>query len=119
MVEIHLQPPNPFDFRVPDDWPRWKRRFQQFCEGSGLTESAPTKQVCTLPNCLGEEAEVVLTSINAMDDDYKDYSRIIEKFDSYFQVQRNVIYECTRFNRRSQQPGESEELYITALVNAP
>ena len=28
MAAIQLQPPNPFDFKQPDEWPRWKRRFE-------------------------------------------------------------------------------------------
>ena len=46
-AEIHLQPPEPFNFRNPDDWPCWKRRFQQFREASGLDKATETKQVNT------------------------------------------------------------------------
>ena len=37
------------------------------------------------------------------------------KFDKYFKVRRNTIFERARFNRRSQQEGESAEQYITKL----
>ena len=30
MAKIRLQPPDKFDFKKPDDWSHWKRRFQQF-----------------------------------------------------------------------------------------
>ena len=30
MASIRLAPPEPFDFSKPDEWPRWKRRFEQF-----------------------------------------------------------------------------------------
>ena len=115
MAEIRLQPPEPFNFRNPDDWQRWKRRFQQFREASGLDESAQTKQVSTLLYCLGEEAEAVLASTNATDEDRKDYKKVVEKFDSFFKVRKNVIYERARFNRRSQQSGETSEQFIMAL----
>ena len=39
MAQIRLEPPEPFNFRKPDDWSRWKRRFQQFREASGLSEA--------------------------------------------------------------------------------
>jgi len=29
-AQIRLQPPDPFDFKTPDYWPRWRRRFEQF-----------------------------------------------------------------------------------------
>ena len=39
----------------------------------------------------------------------------MSKFDAFFKVRRNVIYERARFNRRSQQPGETSEQFIMAL----
>ena len=101
MAEIRLQPPDAFNFRNPDDWPRWKRRFQQFRGASGLDEQSGTKQVSTLLYCLGEEAESVLTSTSTTADDRKDYETIVGKLDSFFQVRRNVIFERARFNRRN------------------
>ena len=43
MAEICLQPPDPFNFKVPDDWPRWRRRFEQFRSALGLKEAAASK----------------------------------------------------------------------------
>ena len=117
MAGIRLVPPEPFNFRNPDDWQRWKRRFQQFREASGLDESTESKQISTLLYCLGEEAEAVLASTNATDEERKEYQEVLDKFDSFFQVRRNVIYERARFNRRSQQSGETAEQYIMALYD--
>ena len=107
MSEIRLQPPGPFNFCDPDDWPHWKRWFQQFRVVSGLAEVDTSKQISTLLYCLGEEAEAVLSSTNVTADDRRKYDRILAKFDEYFQVRKNVIYECARFNRRNQKSGES------------
>ena len=117
MAEIRLQPPEPFNFRNPDDWQRWKRRFQQFREAAGLDESAQTKQISTLLYCLGEEAEAVLTSTNATAEERKDYKKVLDKFDSFFKVRKNVIYERARFNKRNQQSGETAERYIMVLYD--
>ena len=117
MAQIRLQPPDPFNFRDPEDWPRWKRRFQQFRVASGLVEEDAVKQISTFLYCLGEEAEAVLTSTNATEDDRKDYDLVLAKFDGFFQVRKNVIYERARFNRRNQLSGETAEEYIMVLYN--
>ena len=117
MAQIRLQPPDPFNFRNPDDWPRWKRRFQQFREASGLSEAAALKQTSTFLYCLGEEAEAVLSSTNATAEERADYDSVLAKFDSFFRVRKNVIYERARFNRRDQQSGETAEQYIMALYD--
>ena len=115
MAEIHLETPEPFNFRNPDEWQRWKRRFQQLQEASGLAEAAASKQASTLLYCIGEEVESVLASTNATEEDRRDYVRIFGKLDDFFQVRKNVIYERARFNRRNQHSHETSEQYIMTL----
>ena len=108
MAGIRLQPPEPFNFRNLDDWQCWKHRFQQYREASGLDESTESKQVSTLLYYLhvGE---------NATDEERKEYEKVLDKFDYFFQVRRNVIYERAKFNRSNQQSGETAEQYIMVL----
>ena len=37
MTSLRLDPPAPFDFKQPDEWCRWQRRFEQFRLASGLS----------------------------------------------------------------------------------
>ena len=71
----------------------------------------------TLLYCLGEQAEAVLTSTNATADERKDYATDLAKFNGFFKVRKNVIFERARFNRRTQREGESAEDYIVALYD--
>ena len=115
MARHNLAPPDSFNFRNPDDWPRWKRRFEQYRVASGLSDDSPEKQVNTLLYCLGEQAEAVLTSTNTSAEDRKLYDTVITKLDGFFKVRKNVIFERARFNRRNQQQGDSAEQYIIVL----
>ena len=64
-MAFQIQPPNPFNFKHPDNWPKWKQRFEQYFHASGLAASKDKKrQVSTLLYCLGEDAEDVLSSTN-------------------------------------------------------
>eukprot|EP00731_Ephydatia_muelleri_P028828 Em0020g472a len=117
MASIRLAPPEPFDFSKPDEWPRWKRRFEQFRFASGLSEEDNQRQVCTLLYCLGEGAEDVLSSTNISGDERKAYSAVLKKFDDFFQIRKNIIFERARFNRRDQLDGETADEYISALHN--
>ena len=112
---ITLSPPPPFDFKKPDEWTKWKRRFEQFMSASGLNKEDETRQVSTLLYCLGEEAEDVLVSTNITDESRKKYADVMAKLDSYFKVRRNLVFERAKFNRRDQREGESAEEYITEL----
>ena len=117
MASLCLQPPTAFNFRTPDEWPRWKKRFEQFRLASGLSVEAEEKQVSTLLYCMGEDADDTLTSTHITADERKQYQAMIAKLDEFFQVRRNVIFERARFNRRVQKEGESVEKFITSLYN--
>ena len=84
MARLQLQPPEQFDFKNPDEWPRWSKRFEQFRVASGLSDESDTRQVCTLLYCLGNEAEDVLRSTNISEEDQKKYKEVREKFDAFF-----------------------------------
>ena len=103
MTTLRLQPPEPFNFRNPDEWYRWKRRFEQYRTASGLSDENQVRQVSTL------------LSTGILEEDRKKYDKVVEKLDAFFKVRKNVIYERARFNQRNQGEGESVECYITAL----
>ena len=51
MANLRLSPPDCFD--KPDEWHRWKRRFEQFRLASGLSSEDDKRQISTLLYCLG------------------------------------------------------------------
>lgn len=113
MAQLQLQPPEPFNFRHPDDWPRWRRRFEQFrvVSGLGASENEP-QQISTLLYCLGEEAEAVLASTWISEDERKKYDST-----KLFKVRRNIIFDRARFNRRNQQESETAETELYTLAD--
>ncbi|KAL5510072.1 hypothetical protein EMCRGX_G005545 [Ephydatia muelleri] len=53
MSTLRLQPPESFDYSKSDGWPRWRRRFEQFRNASGLSsDKDDVRQVSTLLYCL-------------------------------------------------------------------
>ena len=83
----------------------------------GLSKESEERQVNTLLYCLGEEAEDILTSTNISDDDRKQYAMVMEKFDHFFRVRKNVIIERAKFNKRTQLPDEPAKQFIASLYN--
>ena len=112
---VSLQPPAAFRFNLSDEWAKWKQRFEQFRQASGLSAQSEARQVSTLLYTLGEDSEDVLSSTNISSDDRKSYSTVMEKLNDFFKIRKNVIYERARFNRRVQLADESVEHFITNL----
>jgi len=88
MAAIQLQIPDCFDFKNPDEWPRWRKRFDEFRIGSGLSSQSDDRQINTLLYCLG--AEDILTSTGISDEDRKKYEQVLAKFDSFFQPRKKI-----------------------------
>ena len=58
-----------------------------------------------------------MISTNATEEEHKVYGTVMGKFDAFFQVWRNIIFERAWFNRRNQQTDKSSKQYITALYS--
>lgn len=112
MASVKLQPPPPFPFHKPDEWTKWRKRFAQFRLASGLSKESVERQISTLLYTMGEEADDILMSTNISEADQQVYSKVLDKFDAFFQVRKNVIFERARFN---QWYAESVEQFITSL----
>ena len=64
---------------------------------------------------MGEAAEGTLLSAGISSEGKKKINSVIAKFDTFFQVRRNIIFECACFNCCSQGQNESIEQFITSL----
>ena len=62
---------------------------------------------------MGVNAVDALATTSISDDDKKDYSKVMRKFNYYFKVQKNTIIDRANFNLASQLPGETAEQIIT------
>ena len=115
MTTYGIKPPESFDVHHPENWTKWSKRFEQFRVASGLSGAVAAKQVSTFLYCFGESAEDLLSAMGATDADRATYAGIKERFDTYFKVRHNAVYERACFNRRIQQQGESAEDFIVAV----
>ena len=79
------------DFSRPQGWTTWKARFERYRTLSKLDKEAAECQVSTLLYSMGAEAEAIFAALPLSDDDRKDWTKVIEAFDTYFQptIKRN------------------------------
>ena len=115
MACFQVTPTDQFDFKKPADFEKWFVRFERFKTASGLSEKTQEQQVNALVYCMGKEADDVLKLFGLSDEQQKVYTAVTEKYVNYFNVRRNTILECARFNLRKQEEGESVDQFITSL----
>ncbi len=91
-TNVPLLTPEKFNFKNPDGWQKWKRRFEQFLSASGLSSKEDERKASTLLYCLGEEAENVLTSTNITEAQRKSYSLPWMFIDPLYQLPSAILY---------------------------
>ena len=84
---IHTESCN---FWKPNEWSRWWKCFEDFRITSGLAAEAEEYLVNTLLYCFGNDADDVLHSITMSEEDQKKYVKVLDNFDQFFQVWKNI-----------------------------
>ena len=102
MASIHLDPLLSIKFMNLDNRLHWRKPFHCFRVSSGLYGEGFAKQVNTLLYCLGKEFEVLFDPTIPTKEESKGCDTVIAKFDIYFQIERNVIFEQAQFKWRYQ-----------------
>ena len=95
----NIVPPEQFNFQKPEQWARWKKRFEQYRQASALAEDGVKRQVNTLLYCMGQDSDEILQAQGVTEDELADYGTVVGKFDEYFQVRANPIYERARLSK--------------------
>lgn len=115
-MSFQLAPPDRFDFNRPSDWTIWIKKFERFRSASDLYLKKDSTQVDTLLYQLGDEGETLLASFKLEEVEEQNYQTVVDKFNEYFGVEKNTVYERARFFSRKQQEGESTEIFLNELL---
>ena len=115
MVTHTIAPPAPFNFKNPQEWPKWIQCFEQYCISTKLNEQDEVLQINIMIYCMGGEADDIVKGFTFVEGDRKKYAKVKEKFDQHFIIKRNVIFKRAKFNIRIQEPSEPVDAFITDL----
>ena len=69
------------------------QRFERFSKATGLDKQTGKNQVNTLIYTMGEQADDIFISFKFTTEQEKNYEEVKEKFENYFVVKRNIIFE--------------------------
>ena len=103
------------DYEYKLSSPSWP----QFRVASKLNKEDREIQVSSLFYSMGSDAERVFSQFNLSEEEGKNFDTVLEKFNTHFVPQVNVIHERATFHKRSQREGESVEEYVRSLFELP
>ncbi|XP_005097696.1 uncharacterized protein LOC101852690 [Aplysia californica] len=80
----------------------------------GLQNKSQSEQVSTLLYTMGEVTDDILTTLS-VEESTTTYTEVIEAFDAHFDARKNIIFASAKFNKHTQLPGESVDIFIQDL----
>ena len=93
IASYHIPAVKLFNFRKPEEWTQWIRRFECFRVASGLSTKGEDKQVNTHVYLMGAKTEDIFQSFGLSEDESKNYGTVKAKFESHFIKRRNTIFK--------------------------
>ena len=119
---------------LAENWRKWKRNFENYLvainlvtqprqeNGDWPAAKAPIwlRQIAILRHCIGEEAVEILDQFkfDGTADPAEDGNRlpdVLQKFDSYFNPRRNLLYEWYVFMSMTKSDGELIDMFVKRL----
>ena len=101
---------------LAENWRQWRQRFEVFSLASGLSEKSEAVRSATLLHVAGPKALEVYNAFTWENEgDDKKVNKILEKFQTYCKLRKNITWERHVFNTRSQQVDETIDQYVTDL----
>ncbi|XP_062511800.1 uncharacterized protein K02A2.6-like [Corticium candelabrum] len=100
---------------VAERWRKWKRSFQYYIEGQGITDHS--RQRSLLLHYAGTAVQDIHESLTeaAVTDDNTAFSRTVDALDTYFQCAPNTPYERHTFRQMRQNDDESVDQFASRL----
>ena len=114
MATSNIKLPESFNFSKPEEFDKWIKRFDRYLQATNVTQNV--RKVNTLIYCLEPQAENVLSTFGLTPQQLVTYDVVRDRFERYFCVRKNVVFERARFNKRTQQHGEPVEQFITTKL---
>ncbi|UYV68487.1 hypothetical protein LAZ67_5004459, partial [Cordylochernes scorpioides] len=111
-----IQPPETFDFSNPNEWPKWRKRFERYLVVSGMKKKEEAYKIDLLMYLIGDRADDIFRTFRfEKEEEATKFDSVLKAFDSHFCVGKNVIYERAKFNSRVQEDREPVDEFITSL----
>ncbi|UYV65345.1 K02A2.6-like [Cordylochernes scorpioides] len=115
-LAARIQPPETFDFSTPNEWPKWRKRFERYLVFRGMKKKEEADKIDLFMYLMGDRADDIFRTFKfEKEEEATKIDSVLKAFDSHFCVRKNIIYERAKFNSRIQEDREPVDEFITSL----
>ncbi|UYV82052.1 NRBP1 [Cordylochernes scorpioides] len=89
-----IQPPETFDFSTPNEWPKWRKKFERYLVVSGMKKKEEADKIDLFMYLMGDRADDIFRTFKfEKEEEATKIDSVLKAFDSHFCVRKNIIYE--------------------------
>ncbi|UYV66076.1 K02A2.6-like, partial [Cordylochernes scorpioides] len=115
-AERDLASTETFDFSTPNEWPKWRKRFERYLVVSGMKKKEEADKIDLFMYLMGDRADDIFRTFKfEKEEEATKIDFVLKAFDSHFCVRKNIIYERAKFNSRIQEDREPVDEFNTSL----
>ena len=115
---INIPPPSPmlWDGNLAENWRFFKQKFQLYLQATKADKEETAYKTSILLSCIGDRALKIYNNFTYIKPEGKMvYETVIQKFEEYFNPEKNVTFERHVFFLRNQKIGEKIDAYVNEL----
>ncbi|UYV80371.1 K02A2.6-like [Cordylochernes scorpioides] len=124
---IQIQPPETFDFSTPNEWPKWRKRFERYLVVSGMKKKEEADKIDLFMYLMGDRADDIFRTFKfEKEEEATKIDSVLKAFDSHFcssefeglpeQLIRNRIVVGVRDKALSERMQLDSELTLEKAV---
>ena len=98
-----------------DNWKQFKREWTYYETAAKINKEGAVR-VTHFLNVIGKEGQDMFETFSLSETNSNNITKVLQEFETRCSPATNVIYERYIFNKRTQQPGELLDHYITDIM---
>lgn len=116
MSQFNLPAPLSLEGNLSVNWRKFKQSFNIYMTASKYENESNKRQTAILLNLIGQEAlELHNTFTYEQEDDVKDITKVLQKFEDYCNPKKNILHSRFLFYKRKQLEAESFDSFYTEV----
>ena len=116
-----FRPPDAFNFNgtdVAQRWAKWRKTFETFFTAAEVAKKAAAVQIAILLHTAGSEAQEIHSQFTFLaTEDKDDVTTVLNKFGTYCNPQKNVVFERYRFWSKEHCESEPIDKWVKEVIH--
>ncbi|UYV85087.1 hypothetical protein LAZ67_X004532 [Cordylochernes scorpioides] len=106
-----IEPPETFDFSTPNEWPKWRKRFERYLVVSGMKKKEEADKIDLFMYLMGDRADDIFRTFKfEKEEEATKIDSVLKAFDSHFCLDSELTLQKTVKLVRQQEAVRQQQI---------